>query len=55
MTTIPELLADTAGGHRLTEGEAELLLKARGRDVWNITAAADEMRSAGRGISLRTS
>ncbi|MGB7788584.1 5-amino-6-(D-ribitylamino)uracil--L-tyrosine 4-hydroxyphenyl transferase CofH [Methanoregula sp.] len=44
MTTIPELLADTAGGHRLTEGEAELLLKARGRDVWNITAAADEMR-----------
>jgi FO synthase subunit 2 len=44
MTTIQELLADVLSGHRLTEGEAELLLKARGRDVWNITAAADEMR-----------
>jgi len=44
MTTIPELLADTLAGHRLTEGEAALLLKARGRDVWAITTAADEMR-----------
>jgi FO synthase subunit 2 len=44
MATIPALLSDTLGGHRLTEAEAELLLTARGRDVWRITAAADEMR-----------
>jgi FO synthase subunit 2 len=44
MTTIQGLLADVTGGHRLTPGEAELLLNARGRDVWTITAAADEMR-----------
>jgi FO synthase subunit 2 len=44
MTTIAALLSDIAGGHRLTEPEAELLLKATGRDVWKITTAADEMR-----------
>jgi len=44
MTPIPVLLSDVLAGHRITEGEAERLLKARGRDVWNITRAADEMR-----------
>jgi len=43
-TTIPALLSDVAGGHRLTGEEAALLLKATGRDVWTITTAADEMR-----------
>jgi FO synthase subunit 2 len=37
-------VSDVLGGHRLTEAEAELLLSARGRDVWQGTAAADEMR-----------
>ena len=44
MTTVPALLSDALGGHRLTEKEAERLLTARGRDVWLITSAADEMR-----------
>ena len=44
MTTVPALVSDVLGGHRLTEPEAEFLLSARGRDVWRITAAADEMR-----------
>ncbi|MDD1690066.1 MAG: 5-amino-6-(D-ribitylamino)uracil--L-tyrosine 4-hydroxyphenyl transferase CofH [Methanoregula sp.] len=44
MTTLPTLLSDVMSGHRLTEQEAERLLKATGRDVWKITAAADEMR-----------
>jgi FO synthase subunit 2 len=44
LTTVPALVSDVLGGHRLTEPEAEFLLSARGRDVWRITAAADEMR-----------
>jgi FO synthase subunit 2 len=44
MATLQELLADTLGGYRLTEPDAELLLSARGRDVWRITTAADEIR-----------
>ena len=44
MTEIPVLLSDVMEGHRLNEQEAEQLLKATGRDVWRITAAADEMR-----------
>jgi FO synthase subunit 2 len=44
MTAIPILLTDVLEGHRLTEPEAEQLLKATSRDVWKITAAADEMR-----------
>jgi FO synthase subunit 2 len=44
MTAIPILLSDVMEGHRLTEREAEQLLEATGRDVWRITAAADEMR-----------
>jgi 5-amino-6-(D-ribitylamino)uracil---L-tyrosine 4-hydroxyphenyl transferase len=38
------LLSDVLGGHRLNEKEAVTLLKAQGRDVFRITAAADEMR-----------
>lgn len=44
MTTVPHILRDVLGGHRLTEAEAALLLAARGRDVLSIAAAADEMR-----------
>ena len=44
MTTVPALLSDVLGGYRLTEKEAEFLLSAKGRDVWRITAAANEMR-----------
>ena len=44
MTTVPKLLSDVLAGHRLTTRDAEFLLSARGRDVWRITAAADEMR-----------
>jgi len=44
MTTIQALVSDVLGGHRLTEAEAKRLLSATGRDVWRITAAADEMR-----------
>ena len=44
MTPISLLLSDVLGGHHLTVEEAALLLKTRGRDVWKITAAADEMR-----------
>jgi 5-amino-6-(D-ribitylamino)uracil---L-tyrosine 4-hydroxyphenyl transferase len=49
MTGIPTLLTDVLGGHRLTNKEATLLLNARGRDTWKITAAADEMRERGKG------
>ncbi len=44
MATLQALLSDTLGGYRLTETDAELLLSARGRNVWLITSAADEMR-----------
>jgi len=44
MTTLPTLLDDVQGGHRLTADEATLLMKTKGRDVWKITTAADEMR-----------
>ena len=38
------LLRDVACGHRLSEPEAANLMKACGRDVLSITAAADSMR-----------
>jgi FO synthase subunit 2 len=44
MATVQALVSDVLDGHRLTGKEAEFLLSARGRDVWQITAAADEMR-----------
>ncbi len=39
------LLDDTLAGHRLTEEEAVRLLSTRGREVWAIAAAADELRA----------
>jgi len=44
MTNVSYLLSDVLGGHRLTGGEAELLLNARGGDILRIVSAADEMR-----------
>ncbi|HNQ33502.1 MAG TPA: 7,8-didemethyl-8-hydroxy-5-deazariboflavin synthase subunit CofH, partial [Methanoculleus sp.] len=38
------LLCDTLAGHRLTEEEAVQLFTTRGRDIWKIAAAADELR-----------
>jgi len=42
--SLNNLLDDVLAGHRLTEEEAVRLLSARGRDVWRIAAAADELR-----------
>jgi FO synthase subunit 2 (EC 2.5.1.-) len=42
--SLNDLLDDALAGHRLTEEEAVSLLSARGRDVWRIAAAADELR-----------
>ncbi|MDV2481038.1 7,8-didemethyl-8-hydroxy-5-deazariboflavin synthase subunit CofH [Methanoculleus sp. Wushi-C6] len=39
-----ELLDDVLAGHRLTEEEAVRLFTTRGRGVWEIAAAADELR-----------
>ena len=44
MTAIPTLLSDVLGGHRLTASEAIVLLNTCDRDVFRITAAADELR-----------
>jgi 5-amino-6-(D-ribitylamino)uracil---L-tyrosine 4-hydroxyphenyl transferase len=44
MKTVRALLSDVLSGSRLTQTDAEFLLSARGRDVWRVTAAADEMR-----------
>ena len=44
MASVPVLLSDALAGYRLTEQDAGVLLSARGRDVWRVTAAADEMR-----------
>jgi 5-amino-6-(D-ribitylamino)uracil---L-tyrosine 4-hydroxyphenyl transferase len=44
MTDISLLISDILDGHRPTEKEAVLFLKARGSDVFRVTAAADEMR-----------
>ena len=44
MASVPVLLSDALAGYRLAEKDAEFLLLARGRDVWRVTAAADEMR-----------
>ncbi len=38
------LLRDVGAGHRLTPEEGEFLMKTTGRDVFRVTAAADEMR-----------
>ncbi len=39
------LLADVLAGHRLSADEGEALLSARGRDIWEIAAAADVLRT----------
>ncbi len=44
MGIMQELLDDVLGGHRLTEEEALLLMKVKGRDVWEVTSAADRLR-----------
>ena len=44
MASVQVLLSDALAGYRLTRKDAEFLLSARGRDVWRITVAADEMR-----------
>ena len=38
------LLRDVQAGHRLTPDEGEYLMKTTGRDVFRVTAAADEVR-----------
>jgi 5-amino-6-(D-ribitylamino)uracil---L-tyrosine 4-hydroxyphenyl transferase len=43
-TPVLTLLADVKAGHRLTEKEALLLFSVRDRQVWDIAAAADELR-----------
>ncbi|NLA38248.1 MAG: 5-amino-6-(D-ribitylamino)uracil--L-tyrosine 4-hydroxyphenyl transferase CofH [Methanomicrobiales archaeon] len=42
--SLHDLLDDVLAGHRLTEEEAVWLLKTRSRDVWDVAAAADELR-----------
>ncbi|PKL62324.1 MAG: 7,8-didemethyl-8-hydroxy-5-deazariboflavin synthase subunit CofH [Methanomicrobiales archaeon HGW-Methanomicrobiales-2] len=42
--SLHDLLDDTLAGHRLTEEEAVRLLSTRDRGVWEIAAAADELR-----------
>ena len=44
MTSVPVLLSDALAGYRLSEKDAEFLLTAQSRDVWRVTAAADEIR-----------
>jgi hypothetical protein len=39
-----QLLEDVLGGHRLTEEEASGLLKTGDRGIWEIVAAADQLR-----------
>ncbi len=43
-SSLHDLLRDTLAGHRLTEEEAVRLFETRGREVWEIAAAADELR-----------
>ncbi|MHB8163658.1 MAG: 5-amino-6-(D-ribitylamino)uracil--L-tyrosine 4-hydroxyphenyl transferase CofH [Methanoregula sp.] len=43
-TPVLTLLADVKAGHRLTEKEALSLFSVRDRQVWDIAAAADEIR-----------
>jgi FO synthase subunit 2 len=52
MTTVSALGTDVLGGSCLTQTDAEFLLSARGRDVWRITAAADEMRERRKGDTV---
>ena len=42
--SLTTLLRDVQAGHRLTPDEGEFLMKTTGRDVFRVTAAADEVR-----------
>ena len=44
MRAIKEILAGARAGDRLTEGEALTLLSAKGREIFDICRAADELR-----------
>ncbi|KQC05074.1 MAG: FO synthase subunit 2 [Methanoculleus sp. SDB] len=44
MTVMRQLLDDVRAGHRLTADEAVRLMKVRDRRIWDIAAAADEIR-----------
>ncbi|HII99549.1 MAG TPA: 7,8-didemethyl-8-hydroxy-5-deazariboflavin synthase subunit CofH, partial [Methanoregula sp.] len=44
MADIATLISDVLEGHRLTEPEATLLMKTKGRDTLAILNVADEMR-----------
>ncbi|MDD1696691.1 MAG: 5-amino-6-(D-ribitylamino)uracil--L-tyrosine 4-hydroxyphenyl transferase CofH [Methanoregula sp.] len=45
MSDTSKLLSDVLGGHRLTDAEATRLLDAKGREVFQIMSAADEVRA----------
>ncbi|MDD5420419.1 MAG: radical SAM protein, partial [Methanomicrobiaceae archaeon] len=46
MTKIQQILSDALAGYRISEADAAALFAARNRDVWEIAAAADEMRES---------
>jgi 5-amino-6-(D-ribitylamino)uracil---L-tyrosine 4-hydroxyphenyl transferase len=50
--TLSVVLDDVQGGHRLSGKEALALFKTRGRQVWEIAAAADEVREARAGNAV---
>jgi len=50
--TLSVLLDDVKGGHRLNGKEALFLFSTRGRQVWEIAAAADEMRQERAGSAV---
>jgi FO synthase subunit 2 len=52
MSEISNFLSDVLGGYRLTEADATRLLDTRGRDVFQIASAADEMRARHVGDSV---
>ena len=50
--TLAVLLDDVKGGHRLSGKEALSLFRTRGRQVWDITGAADEVREQRAGNAI---
>ena len=50
--TLSVLLEDVKGGHRLNGKEALALFSTRGRQVWEIAAAADEVRQERAGSAV---
>jgi 5-amino-6-(D-ribitylamino)uracil---L-tyrosine 4-hydroxyphenyl transferase len=52
MDHLMTLLNDVIHGHRLSEAEALLLFQVRDRQVWNIAAAADEVREERAGTAI---